>query len=642
MLRNFWRERDLNSQVRHIDIIAGVLTIGFIIATRWFGAFQFLELSVFDKFMQSRPLENPDERILIVGINEDDIRNIGQYPIPDGKIASLLEELKTHQPIAIGLDIYRDFAVPPGTSKLINSFKTTKNLIGVEKIIPDISGKTVNPPPKLPSEKLGFADAVTDSDGQHRRALLGASNSNDQWRFSLALKLAKKYFETKKIKLDNVKGDDYGMKFGKTNLERFLSNSGGYIRADAGGSQILINFRSHPQPFNVVSLADILNKKVSTEKINNKIVLIGVISPSVKDYVYSNAIKTKSDITDPYNKVPYTYGVKVKAHIVSQIISAVENERPFIKTWSDVGEYLWIAFIGFTGIIIGHHIYSSQKLIFTVGIISIILIGNAYLLLMIGWWIPIVPSIIVFLCNSLAIAAFSKYDEALRTRLQERQIVIDQVFETIHGGPLQKLSIILRNIDGDENLDKQTLSTDLRQLNQELRQVHQLLQREISTNGEIFYLRREQQLNLQQPIHEVLHQVYFDVLERSHIEFQTLKIKVVDFQQLDERNLSVEHKRGLCRFLEEGLTNAGKYAQGITRLDVICKQEQGVNVIRVSDNGCGIQELNQEHQGFGTKQAYNLAKQLRGKFQRFANSPKGTVYQIIWDARKLKFWRLIS
>ncbi|BDA76467.1 similar to adenylate cyclase (plasmid) [Calothrix sp. PCC 7716] len=634
MLRNFWRKYHSNPQFTHADIIAAITAIGFIIAVRLLGGLQFLELSAFDTFMRLRPKESPDERILVVGINEDDIRNIGQYPIPDGKIASLLQELQIHQPAAIGLDIYRDLAVPPGTDELTNTFKQTKNVIGVEKIVPDISGKTVNSPPTLPSEQLGFADAVSDKDGKQRRALLGASNTNDEWRLSFPLQLTRIYLENQGIKLDNVEGDEYGMKFGSVKLERFLSNSGGYIRADAKGSQILINFRSHPQPFNTVSLTDVLNKKIAPEKIRNKIVLIGITSPSAKDYVVSEAIKLKDDTKDSL-----IYGVVVQAHVTSQIISAVENGRTFLKVLPDFVEYLGIVIIGLTGIVLGRRIKSSIKLVLFISLISFFLLGTSYILLIFGWWIPIVPFLTAFLCNGLVISIFYKYDAAVKETLHGRQIVIDQVFETIHGGPLQSLSMILRNLDGEDNFHKPTLSMQLKHLNQELREVHQLLKKEISSNDDSFYLRIEQKLNLKQPIHEILHQVYTDVMERINPEFTTLKIKLVDFLQLDEQNLTVEQKRALCRFLEEGLTNAGKYAKGITILEVICKQEQGANLIRVSDNGCGIEDYNRESQGLGTKQAINLAKQLRGKFERSANSPKGTVYQLTWTAKKSGIWR---
>ncbi len=111
--------------------------------------------------------------------------------------------------------------------------------------------------------------------------------------------------------------------------------------------------------------------------------------------------------------------------------------------------------------------------------------------------------------------------------------------------------------------------------------------------------------------------------------------KVIKFETMDEQNLSLEHKRSLCRFLEEALCNVGKYAHLTTRLDVTCSQEQGSNIIRVADNGLkddnGLgDDIIKSHSGFGTQQALSLAKQLGGKFERFANSPQGIVCQLTW------------
>jgi CHASE2 domain-containing sensor protein len=634
MLRFIRKIFNSNFQVQNTDIFAGIIAIGVIITIRLLGGFQFLELYAFDRFMPLHPLENPDERILIVGIDEDDIRASNRYPIPDEKLALLLENLQAHKPVAIGLDIFRDLPVPPGRDKLFKAYKKTDNFIAIEKILPDISGHIVKPPPGLTSEQLGFADAVLDKDGKQRRAFLASSNLDDEWRLSLALKLARKYLAEKGLSLDNVDGDEYGMKFGSTILERFLSNSGGYVCADDGGNQVLINFRNHPKPFDIVSLEEVINKRVSPDRIRNKIVLIGMTSPSAKDYIYSQAIQPKDD-----NKQAYIYGVEVQAHIVSQIISAVEDGRPMIKVWSDAGEYLWIIVLGFAGIILGRSIQSPLKLVLTVATISLNIIAASYILFIFGWWIPIIPSIIMLLLNGMVIAVFSKYDKALKSRIQDRQIIIDQAFEAIHGGPLQNLSMILRYIkDDNTSLDRPKLSSDLTNLNQELRQLRELLHQEVSLTNENFNLGTEGELDLEQPLHENFYLIYFDILEKNLPEFKTLKSQNPDFQELDERNLSIQQKRGLCRFLEEGITNAGKYAKGITRLDIICKQERGHNVIRIIDDGCGIQQSNSSHQGFGTKQAHNLARQLKGKFQRFPNYPKGTVFQLTWSARKLGFW----
>ena len=148
-----------------IGSFPGIAAIAVIVLARLIGSLQFLEWTAFDTFMRLRPEETVDERILIVGINEDDIRRIKTYPIPDGEIASLLRELQAYQPAVIGLDIYRDLPVEPGNRELISTFKNIKNLITAEKILPGIGGKIVNQPPTLPQSQVGFADAIFDKDG---------------------------------------------------------------------------------------------------------------------------------------------------------------------------------------------------------------------------------------------------------------------------------------------------------------------------------------------------------------------------------------------------------------------------------------------------------------------------------------------
>jgi two-component sensor histidine kinase len=117
-------------------------------------------------------------------------------------------------------------------------------------------------------------------------------------------------------------------------------------------------------------------------------------------------------------------------------------------------------------------------------------------------------------------------------------------------------------------------------------------------------------------------------------------VKIVSFENIDNRPLSLEQKRGLCRFLEEALCNAGKYATGMTRLEVICKLENHWNVVRVVDNGLGIEidtgvKLSPSG-GRGTRQAKQLARQLNGTFRRSPNHPKGTICEISYPMNK--FW----
>ena len=238
---------------------------------------------------------------------------------------------------------------------------------------------------------------------------------------------------------------------------------------------------------------------------------------------------------------------------------------------------------------------------------------------------------------------FYRHEQELRLRLEERQFVIEQTFNAIHSGPLQTLVWILRT--AQQQATPSPLLPDLQRLSQELRAVYGSVQREASAI----------ELVPQAPLHELLYTVYCNTLERELPYFNTIRHKIVQFDPLNTSHLRLEHKRGLCRFLEEALCNVGKHALGATRLTIICTQEENQQVIRVIDNGreeltempdlvesgqsrSTLQPLNTKPLGLGTQLAKNLAKQLGGTFRRYPNQPTGTVCELTWSAKRWWFW----
>jgi adenylate cyclase len=117
----------------------GVLVIvpsatALVVIVRLLGWLQPLEWTTLDRFFQFRPLEPPDDRIVIVGITEKDIQKYQPYPFTDATLAKLLKKIKAQNPQVIGLDLIRDIPVSPGHEELIEVLKTTPNLIGVGKL----------------------------------------------------------------------------------------------------------------------------------------------------------------------------------------------------------------------------------------------------------------------------------------------------------------------------------------------------------------------------------------------------------------------------------------------------------------------------------------------------------------------------
>ncbi|WRH67928.1 MAG: CHASE2 domain-containing protein [Planktothrix sp. GU0601_MAG3] len=78
-----------------------------VIFIRFLGILQPSEWALYDQYFRVRPLESVDDRILIIGIDEQDLQQYG-FPISDRILAQLLQKVNQGKPQAIGLDIYRN------------------------------------------------------------------------------------------------------------------------------------------------------------------------------------------------------------------------------------------------------------------------------------------------------------------------------------------------------------------------------------------------------------------------------------------------------------------------------------------------------------------------------------------------------
>lgn len=621
-----WRKIKKEIAIWRTGALPGLAVLAIVISARLNGFLQPLELMALDNFLRLRPAEPIDDRITIIGINEDDITKAQTYPIPDQEIAALLRKIQNYKPTVIGLDLVRNLPVEPGHKELVDVFKKSKNLIAIEKVLPS----QFAPPPKMPHKQVGFSDALLDDDGNSRRILLGTpslQNSQD-YKFSLPLRLAEVYLLDEDISLEKGTRNSETMRFGSVEIPQISPNTGGYVKLDAGGVQTLLNWRSGKEPFRVISLNDIKTDNFKPELLRDRIVLIGMTAPSVKDLLNTKAVTGLK----PNGLI---FGVKFHAHACSQIISAVLNGRPLLRVWSDEWEYLWIGVWGLIPIIIGRLAQSVFRNLFAVGMTSLFLAGGGYLLLIWGWWIPVAPSLLILCINSVGLSAFAFYqrDRALQTQIDERQRTIDLAFTLIHNGPLQTLATALRCVQ-DKTLLQEKLHCHLQNLDMEIRAIGEHLKSEALNQESSLLLGSGLKLDLKLPIHELFYEVYTSTLKRDLSNFQNLKVKTRSFDPIEEQYLSIEQKRELCQFLEESLCNVGKHAIGAKRIEATGKENKGWYTLSIKDNGCGICS-NLENKG--TKQARNLARKLGGDFDRERVSPRGTSCKLTWRLRSSKY-----
>ncbi|MEO1561144.1 MAG: CHASE2 domain-containing protein, partial [Cyanobacteria bacterium J06632_19] len=313
---------------------------------------------------------------------------LGQKSISDSNLAALLNKLQKFQPRVIGLDIYRDFADPVDSNPIQLATELNQdNVVAVCKARDrKYDPQGVKPPEQVPVERQGFTDAVQDRDGIVRRQILmmaQQSSSPCTTEYSLSLKLATGFLSYDNIPLHTH--NDY-IKFGNKVFKRLKPGfSGGYQRGtDKGGIQILVNYRN--ADFRRVSLEDILTNKVESQQFKDNVVLIGVTANTISD-TWSTPYSTARQ---SYQEIP---GVFIQAQMVSQILSAVLDNRPIIWVlpfWSDI---LWIWGCTVAASVLVWRVPSLSDKGCAIFMTVTILYGVcAIALLNQGLWLPFIPS----------------------------------------------------------------------------------------------------------------------------------------------------------------------------------------------------------------------------------------------------------
>ncbi len=390
------------------------------IALRSLGVLQLLEWATLDLFFRWRPLEPTDSRIAIVAINESDIQRAQTWPISDQTLAQLLETIKSHEPAAIGLDIYRDLPVEPGHEQLTEVFASTPNLIGIQKITGDAYGDSVDPPSQLRElGQVGAADILLDDDGKVRRILLSLKDRNDKTVYSFAVKLALEYLKPQGIGFELLDREPYKLGLGKTSFVRLTANDGGYVGVDTGGIQILFNPRNHVcrnrleqcHVFDTVSMTAVLENRIPPDFFRDRVVLIGSTAASLKDRFFTSY--SNSYLTAPA-------GVEVHADAVTQLLSGALEGRRSIAVWSDPVEGFWIFLWSGVGAILGWRFLRIRSKIMILALVSGGSIGGGFLVFLAGWWIPVIPPLLALISSAVAMVGYTAYIES-----ENRQTVMN-------------------------------------------------------------------------------------------------------------------------------------------------------------------------------------------------------------------------
>ena len=327
-MSRWWRAVPLQTGGK-IVLLASVLASALVTGVKIVNILEPAELFLFDHLVRSRPSEDLDPRMTIVGITEADIRQYG-WPLSDDILAQVLDRLQAHDPKVVGLDLYRSSFRPPGSADLIREM-AAPNLIAIMNVGSTMGQDEVPPPPTVERDRVGFNDFPTDSDGVIRRSLMYV-RSPDGGFYSFALRVVMAY---EGYPPEALRATENHLHLGDRAIPVISGQDGGYQDVDSRGYQILLRYHSGHMPARHLSISQVLSDTFDPAWVNGKIVLIGTTAASLKDRFYTPfSFDQDDELTMP--------GVVIHGQMVRQLLDVVSGQPALYRVLPPLTEGLWL------------------------------------------------------------------------------------------------------------------------------------------------------------------------------------------------------------------------------------------------------------------------------------------------------------
>jgi len=276
----------------------------FSIAALWLASFALYALNSFERAENVlydtlyQNVSQADTRIVIIGIDEDSISALGQWPWPRSVMAEMVEKLSESGAAAIGIDveydtpgrdIHEDALLAAAIGKAGNVVLPVRGLF--KRRAASVSGgymaadELVMPIEQLRIAQLAHVNGLPEDDGVVRRALLSLSYDGVVYP-SLAYAVYDIYCE--RLGLPDIKSD---------------------IPVDKAG-RYYIGYTGRAGWYHPLSFSDVYEGKVPSNYFDNKIVLIGMYAHGVARDWHFTAIDGGQA----------TYGVEIHANILQQLL----------------------------------------------------------------------------------------------------------------------------------------------------------------------------------------------------------------------------------------------------------------------------------------------------------------------------------
>ena len=338
-------------------LLPGVLSALLSIGLWQLGAWTTLELLGFNVLFSARnSLTHPrwDARVAVIGIDDATLREYGEFPLSRDRYAQLLETLEASPPATIGFDIL--FVEPSIYDSTLAEAMAINGQV-VLAIAPGLQKQTLRPVPVLDHvTSKGHIVSNADLDGVTRQIFLYIDQVP-----SLSIKLLEGYNHNLQQTFTKDKNNS------RNSLIPIPSS-----QLPINKQPIWINWVAPTHQIPTYSFADILQKKIDTAKLKDKILLVGMTATGAND-----------PLRTPYEQTPPTSGIYVHAAVIDNLL----NHR-FLNRLPWQLDLLLLFTIGIIGSLILTPLKFSHRIV-VLGILSFTWFSVSLLALTISnLWLP--------------------------------------------------------------------------------------------------------------------------------------------------------------------------------------------------------------------------------------------------------------
>ncbi|MCC0175870.1 CHASE2 domain-containing protein [Waterburya agarophytonicola K14] len=297
-----------------------------------------IELANYDLLFYIQQQEPIDRRITLIEWDENSINTLQESIISDNTLNLLLNKVLRHNPITLGLDLYRDIPVPSfkldreaniqAYNSLSRTFMNNSNIIGIQKIV----FPKIEPTPVLAKNgRVAASDLYQDLDVRVRKAYTFPNidvDGNPTEIPYIGVALAYQYLAKDGWLADNIID---GLNIHKDNKSIVLGKfptklSASKFVKDDSQWKFLLNWRKTKldDNFQSISVAEILKESKNLDNLfSDRLVIIG----NVTSY---NGDTHRTPLDRFSTREELMNGVEIVAQVSSSIISAALDDRNLI------------------------------------------------------------------------------------------------------------------------------------------------------------------------------------------------------------------------------------------------------------------------------------------------------------------------